>query len=57
MRTESQKNQQNPQPKQAWEPMRVLPVGHIRNVIQIGGGKITAVGGDPGEPRKLQWCG
>jgi len=55
MRTENIKKVA--QGKQRWEPMRDLPVGHIRNVIQIGGGKITAVGGDPGEPRKQQWCG
>ncbi len=56
MRTETQKSQTT-QPKQAWEPMRLQPVGHIRNVLQIGGGKLSVVGGDCGDPRKSMFVG
>lgn len=35
-----------------WEPMQVKFVGDVKQVIQLGGGKLSTVGGDPGEPRK-----
>ena len=35
-----------------WEPMKVEEVGHVGKVLQGGGGKLTPVGGDPGENRK-----
>lgn len=38
--------------RRPWEPMRLEPVGHVSDVIQQGGGKLTLVGGDPGESRK-----
>jgi len=41
-------------PKQPWEPPRLTYIGHVREVVQIGGGKLSQVGGDPGESRKQQ---
>ena len=38
--------------RQMWEPMRLVHVGSIADVLREGGGKLTAVGGDPGEGRK-----
>lgn len=38
--------------KKAFEPMQVKYVGQVRDVVQLGGGKLSMVGGDPGEPRK-----
>jgi len=38
--------------KEAWEPMQISYVGDARELIQGGGGKVTATGGDPGEQRK-----
>ena len=43
--------------KKSWEPMRLRSVGHISRVIEGGGGKLSAVGGDPGEPRKEKGSG
>jgi hypothetical protein len=39
-------------PKVAWQPMVVNYLGEVRQVVQGGGGKLTVVGGDPGEQRK-----
>lgn len=44
-------------PKQEWQPMNWQPMtlsykGNVSMVVQIGGGKLSLVGGDPGEPRK-----
>jgi hypothetical protein len=38
--------------KRRWEAMTLTDLGDIRSVIQGGGGKLTIVGGDPGENRK-----
>ncbi len=38
--------------RRLWEPMRVNHVGSVADVLQIGGGKLSAACGDPGEPRK-----
>ncbi len=35
-----------------WEPLRLAYVGHVGDVLQLGGGKLTPCHGDPGEPRK-----
>ena len=35
-----------------WKPMQVKFVGQVRDVVLLGGGKLSLVGGDPGEPRK-----
>ncbi len=32
--------------------MNVKKVGIVKDVVQVGGGKVSATGGDPGEPRK-----
>lgn len=36
-----------------WEPMRVTYLGEVSEVVQQGGGKISILTGDPGEPRKV----
>jgi len=36
----------------SWKPMQVTFVGEVSKVIQLGGGKLSMTGGDPGEPRK-----
>jgi hypothetical protein len=43
--------------KERWEPMKLRSVGHISEVVEQGGGKLSAAGGDPGEPRKQQPIG
>lgn len=43
--------------KARWERMRLSHVGDIRDVVQAGGGKLTPVGGDPGEMRKEKGSG
>jgi hypothetical protein len=43
--------------RQAWEFMKLTYVGHIREVVQLGGGKLSTTGGDPGEPRKQRGTG
>jgi hypothetical protein len=36
----------------SWEPMALKSVGLVSDVVQQGGGKLTLVGGDPGEPAR-----
>lgn len=38
--------------KQTWEPMTLTHVGQIGEIVQGGGGKLSMVGGDPGDVRK-----
>ncbi len=38
--------------KQSWEPMKLTYLGHVGEVLQGGGGKLTPSPGDPGEARK-----
>jgi hypothetical protein len=38
--------------KQPWEPMQLTYVGHVAEIVQSGGGKLSTTGGDTGEPRK-----
>ena len=38
--------------KLPWEKMELSYRGNVAEMIQIGGGKLTKAGGDPGEPRK-----
>jgi len=38
--------------RKTWEPMRLTSVGRVSDVVQQGGGKLTIVGGDPGEPAR-----
>jgi hypothetical protein len=40
-----------------WEPMRVVYLGNVADIVQQGGGKLTATMGDPGEPRKVPSTG
>jgi hypothetical protein len=40
-----------------WKPMKLTSVGHISKVVQAGGGKLSAAGGDPGESRKQKPTG
>jgi hypothetical protein len=43
--------------KQPWEPMQLTYVGHVAQIVKSGPGKLSRVGGDPGEPRKQQGGG
>ena len=36
--------------RRSWEPMALTAVGRVTDVVQQGGGKVTLVGGDTGEP-------
>ena len=36
-----------------WESMRVTYLGNVAEIVRQGGGKITTLIGDPGEPRKV----
>jgi hypothetical protein len=38
--------------KQPWEPMKLTYVGHVAEIVQGGGGKLSVMGGDPGDVRK-----
>jgi hypothetical protein len=38
--------------RRSWEPMALKSVGQVSDVVQAGGGKLTLVGGDPGEPSR-----
>jgi hypothetical protein len=38
--------------KKVWESFRLVDVGHVGDVVQGGGGKLSTAGGDPGENRK-----
>jgi hypothetical protein len=40
-----------------WESMRVTYLGNVAEIVQQGGGKITILFGDPGEPRKVPSTG
>jgi hypothetical protein len=40
------------QTKGEWEPMRLIEVGSVADVVKSGGGKLSIPGGDPGESRK-----
>jgi hypothetical protein len=35
-----------------WKPMRLTYTGEAKDVVQQGGGKLSAPGGDPGEAKK-----
>lgn len=39
--------------RQAWKPMTVERLGSVADILRMpGGGKLSAVGGDSGDPRK-----
>jgi hypothetical protein len=38
-----------PVDEKTWEPMTLTYVGHVGDVLQNGGGKLSQVCGDPGE--------
>lgn len=35
-----------------WEPMRLTFTGDAKDIVQVGPGKLSTPGGDPGEARK-----
>jgi hypothetical protein len=43
--------------KRRWQTMTLTDLGDMRAVIQGGGGKLSIVGGDPGENRKPSGSG
>jgi hypothetical protein len=38
--------------RQPWEPMRLTEMGHVGEIVQGGGGKLTPSPNDPGDSRK-----
>jgi hypothetical protein len=38
--------------RRTWEAPRLVHVGHVADAVRGGGGKLTPIGGDPGEMRK-----
>jgi len=38
--------------RKKWEPMRLTFTGDAKDVVQMGGGKLSPPGGDPGESKK-----
>jgi hypothetical protein len=40
--------------KHPWEKFRLTKVGNVADVVRQGGGKLSTVGGDPGESLKEQ---
>jgi hypothetical protein len=38
--------------RRAWEPMKLSDVGHVGEVVQGGGGKLSPVTHDTGDSRK-----
>ena len=49
------KTKQETQPKanQTWTKPSLRAVGTVGEVLKQGGGKVTVLTGDPGEPRKV----
>jgi hypothetical protein len=43
--------------KKTWKPVQVKYIGRVRDVVQLGGGKLSGTAGDPGEPRKVPGVG
>jgi hypothetical protein len=38
--------------RKEWEPMKMTEVGHVGDVLQGGGGKLSPIDNDPGDNRK-----
>jgi len=38
--------------KERYEPITLTKVGHVGQIVQGGGGKLSLTGGDPGDSRK-----
>lgn len=36
-----------------WEKPEVTPIGRAADILRQGGGKISVIVGDPGEPKKV----
>lgn len=43
--------------RQRWQKMELFYLGDAAELIQIGGGKLSVTGGDPGEHRKQSGVG
>ena len=43
--------------RKTWEPMKLVRVGHVGDVVKQGGGKLSPATGDPGEPLKVPAIG
>ena len=50
-----QTKQQNQRPE--WQPMKLVYLGKVSEVVQVGGGKLTPPAADPGEPKKTKPSG
>lgn len=55
--TKKSQTVRNQMEKQSWQKMELSYLGDAAELIQGGGGKLTPVGGDPGEHRKQQPVG
>ena len=40
-----------------WVPMQLTYLGNVQAFLQQGGGKVSILTGDPGEPRKVPSTG
>jgi hypothetical protein len=47
----------NEGPRRTWREPTVKSVGTVSEVLKSGGGKITVITGDPGEPQKVSPTG
>jgi hypothetical protein len=43
--------------KEQWQSMKIDYVGNVRELVLLGGGKLTHIPSDPGEPRKVRVTG
>jgi hypothetical protein len=43
--------------RQMWEPMRLVKVGTVAQVLRGGGGKLSPLADDPGDVRKPSGLG
>lgn len=40
--------------KTPWQEPALVEIGHVADIVQGGEGKLTPVGSDPGESKKIQ---
>jgi len=47
----------SPASREPWEPMMLRYAGHVRELVQGGGGKLSTSAADPGDGRKTKPSG
>ena len=50
-------NERRTETKKQWDTPALKTIGHVTEVVQGGGGKLSLAGGDPGEGRKQRGGG